>query len=284
STSARMPSIEWECRTARESYLDQVAALLRHIQRGDIYEVNYCIKRVAKDPGFDPFISFERLMRNTDAPFAGFLRMGDRFALCMSPERFLNFRGGKVKGEPMKGTRRRGVDPAEDDLMKHELQNDPKERSENIMAVDVMRNDLSQVAAPNSVQVTELCAVRTYPKVHQMVTTIEADLQPARSQFDAVRAAFPMASMTGAPKYRAMQLIEAAEDQQRGLYSGTMGFFAPDGTADLNVVIRTVLFNASSGELSLSTGSALTALCDPQQEWEECEVKALSVINALADA
>ena len=271
----------WTLGTDRERYLAEVDRFLQHIQRGDIYEVNYCIQRKAVINSFDPFAAFAQLEEGTDAPFAAFYRLGDRFALCVSPERFLGFNGDRVLAEPMKGTRRRGADPKSDAELVQELANDPKERSENIMAVDVMRNDLSLTAAPGTVEVRSLCEVRTYPRVHQMVSTIISERAADRDPWDVVRAAFPMASMTGAPKLRAMQLIAEAEDQPRGLYSGTLGFFAPDGTADLNVVIRTLLFNAATGSLSLSTGSALTALCNPEMEWEECGLKARTVLNAL---
>ena len=274
----------WELTTSRSTYLNEARRLLQHIQRGDIYEVNYCIERRASAEGLDPFEAFRRLLAGTDAPFAGFYRSGDRFALCASPERFLAFDGASVTGEPMKGTRPRFADREEDERSMIELANDPKERSENIMALDVMRNDLSRFAVERSVRVHELCAVRRFPRVHQMVSTVGAQIAPGHSQFDVVRACFPMASMTGAPKTSAMRLIAAAERRSRGLYSGTMGFFAPDGTADLNVVIRTLLYDAGKGTLSLSTGSALTALCDPAHEWEECALKARSVIDALSHA
>ena len=282
--SASHGQLVWTTRTTRDEYMRNVARLMAHIQRGDIYEVNYCITREAMDPRFDPFTGFAQLIAITDAPFAAFHRSGDRFALCMSPERFLAFDGDRVIGEPMKGTRPRGRSMAEDDALYHELKNDPKERSENIMALDVMRHDLSQVAAPHSVRVEELCGIRSFPQIHQMVSTVAARIAPDRSPLDVVRAAFPPASMTGAPKRSAMQLIDATEDGARGLYSGTLGYFAPDGTADLNVVIRTVLFNATTGQLTLTTGSALTAQCDPAQEWEECTLKARTVINALSHA
>ncbi|MBL0128970.1 MAG: anthranilate synthase component I family protein [Flavobacteriales bacterium] len=277
----RPDPIEWTSGTDQGRYLERVDRFLQHIQRGDIYEVNYCIQRKASDPSFDPFVAFAQLDAGTDAPFSAFYRLGDRFALCASPERFLGFKGDHVLAEPMKGTRPRGADPKKDAELVEELANDPKERSENIMAVDVMRNDLSMTAAPGTVEVRSLCEVRTYPRVHQLVSAIVSERAADRDPWDVVRAAFPMASMTGAPKLRAMQLIAEAEDQPRGLYSGTLGFFAPDGTADLNVVIRTILFDRATGDLSLSTGSALTALCHPAQEWEECALKAHSVLNVL---
>ncbi|MBK7944131.1 MAG: anthranilate synthase component I family protein [Flavobacteriales bacterium] len=275
-------AIEWLCSIPRSQYLTDASQLLRRIQRGDIYEVNYCIAHEAVQEGFDPYRAFDVLLSETQAPFAGFMKIGDRYALCCSPERFIAFDGDRMIGEPMKGTRPRGTDEAEDTRLSNELANDPKERSENVMAVDVMRNDFSRVAVPGSVHVPELFGVRTHPRVHQMVSVIEGRLANGHSPFDAVKAAFPPASMTGAPKISAMKLIDEAEGQARGLYSGTMGYFAPDGTADLNVVIRTVLFDRATGRLSIPTGSALTAQCDPEAEWEECLVKFNSIAHALA--
>jgi para-aminobenzoate synthetase component I len=274
--------LQWEEHTAREQYLQRARRFLAHIQRGDIYEVNYCMERTARASHLDPFAAFGRLLARTNAPFAAFHRSGDRFALCASPERFLSFDGSRVTAEPMKGTRPRSDDPTEDARLAHELATDGKERSENIMALDVVRHDLSRVALASSVRVRELCVVRSHGRVHQLVSTVDAHVGPEVGPMDVVRATFPMASMTGAPKVRAMQLIDALEDQQRGLYSGSLGYFTPDGTGDLNVVIRTVLFDAGTGTASLSTGSALTAACDPEQEWEECQVKARSVMQALA--
>lgn len=276
--------IVWKEDFTREQYLAKVEKLMEHIHRGDIYEVNFCTARRAMIPSFDPFRSFERLLESSAAPFAAFHRNGDQFALCASPERFLAFDHDRVIGQPMKGTRPRHTDPSEDQRLAAELAADEKERCENIMALDVMRNDLSRIAASGSVKVEELCAVISFPRVHQMISTVTAQLRLGTTPFDAIVAAFPMASMTGAPKFRAMQLIEEAEGSPRGLYSGSLGFFAPDGTADFNVVIRTLIYDAESGGASIHTGSAITSLCDPELEWEECQLKARSVIDALAHA
>lgn len=277
-------SIEWKEDFTRERYLAKVSSLLDHIHRGDIYEVNFCTSRRAVVPQFDPFGAFERLLERSAAPFAAFYRSSDQFALCASPERFLAFDHDKVIGQPMKGTRPRHMDPEEDHRLAMELATDKKERSENIMALDVMRNDLSRIAASGSVKVDELCAVVQFPRVHQMISTVSATLRQGNSPFDAVAAAFPMASMTGAPKFRAMQLIEEAEGSPRGLFSGSLGFFAPDGTADFNVVIRTMMYDALTGNASIHTGSAITALCDPEKEWKECQLKARSVMDAINNA
>ncbi len=281
--SPAAPLTGWQVRTTREHYLKQVERVLHHIQHGDIYELNYCTGRTAHQLGWDPFAGFAQLMAANPAPFAAFYRMHDLFALCASPERYLLVEEGKVLAQPMKGTRRRHVDPAEDARLALELAADPKERSENIMAVDVMRNDLSRVAASRSVVVEELCCVHAYPHVHQMTSTIRACLREWATAWDAVLASFPMASMTGAPKLRSMQLIDEVEDMRRGLFSGTLGFFTPHGNADLNVVIRTLTYDASSGRAALLTGSAITASSVPGSEWEECELKARSVLKAFGD-
>lgn len=274
----------WTRTTPRERYLQQASTLLQHVHRGDIYEVNYCTRRTALLPELNPYAAFERLVRYTDAPHAAFLRWGNHFALCASPERFFRLEQGRIFTQPMKGTRPRGLGEAEDRALVEELAADAKERSENIMALDVARNDLGRVAVPGSVQVGELCAVKTFPNVHQMVSSASARIRPGATPMQILRATFPMASMTGAPKVRAMQLIDGTEDMARGLYSGTMGFFLPGNTADLNVVIRTITWDAATGEAALLTGGALTAASDPVLEWEECEHKARSVLNALGHA
>jgi para-aminobenzoate synthetase component I len=267
---------EWQLSTEREEYLRNVDRLLKHIQRGDIYEINYCIERTADATGFDPFAAFAHMSSEGEAAFAAFHRHGPHFTLCASPERFLAFDGDRVIAQPMKGTRPRSADPEEDHRLAMELRSDPKERSENIMAVDVSRHDLSRIAAPSSVKVEELCAVRPHAKVHQMTSTVVARMRHGITPMDVVHAAFPMASMTGA-----MQLIDEVEDAPRGLFSGTLGYFSPEGIGDLNVVIRSIFFDEDRRTLRLLTGSAITATCDPLKEWEECQLKASSVINAL---
>lgn len=274
----------WERTTPKERYLQQVGQLLAHIRRGDIYEVNYCTRRTAHLPAFNPYRAFERLLAHTDAPHAAFLRHKGHFALCASPERFFSLANGGITTAPMKGTRPRGQDPATDQALADELATDPKERSENIMALDVARNDLGRIAAPGSVRVDELCAVKTFRTVHQMISTASAALRPGTTPMDILRATFPMASMTGAPKVRAMELIDEAEDMRRGLFSGTIGYLLPDGTADLNVVIRTITWDEATGQASLISGGAITAASSPVQEYEECEHKARSVLNAFGHA
>ncbi|MBP8823747.1 MAG: anthranilate synthase component I family protein [Flavobacteriales bacterium] len=279
-----MAFARWTRTTGKQRYMAAVATLLRHIHRGDIYEVNYCTQRVAVLPRFEPLSAFARLLAFSDAPHAAYLRHGNHHALCASPERFLRLHGEQVVTQPMKGTRPRGRNEAEDLALALELVRDPKERSENIMALDVARNDLSRIATPGSVHVDELCTVKSYPNVHQLVSTASARLRPGTTPMDLLRATFPMASMTGAPKVRAMQLIDEVEDMRRGLFSGTIGHFLPDGTADLNVVIRTITWDAATGRAALISGGAITAASTPEQEWAECEHKAHTVLNAFGHA
>ena len=277
----RTRTLVWQELTDKATYMSRAKLLLDHVRRGDIYEVNYCTERRADGNGWDPFRAWEGMLRKGRAPHSAFLRLGDHFALCASPERFLRFTGRHVVAEPMKGTRPRHPDPDTDLALAEELRTNEKERSENVMAVDVMRNDLARVAAPGTVHVEELFGVQSHSKVHQLVSKVVAEVRGDAGSMDVVRAAWPMASMTGAPKLRAMQLIDEAEEMGRGLFSGSIGWFGPEGTGDLNVVIRTVIFDAKACQCSLSTGSALTALCDLEQEWEECQLKARSVIEAL---
>ncbi len=278
------PPGPWRLRTDRATYLAQVRRILAHIQRGDVYELNYCVERVLEGAAFDPFDAFARMHAHLDPPHAAFYRLGPLSVLCASPERFLRCAHGRVMAQPMKGTRPRSSDPGRDRALAEELARDGKERAENIMAVDVMRNDLSRVARSRSVQVDELCAVRSYPAVHQMISTVTAELRAGLHPMEAVRAAWPMASMTGAPKVSAMRLIDDVEDQRRGLFSGSLGWCAPDGSCDLNVVIRSIVYDAERDRASLITGSALTARCTPEKEWEECALKARSVLNAIGHA
>ncbi|HLG03403.1 MAG TPA: anthranilate synthase component I family protein, partial [Bacteroidia bacterium] len=205
------PVIPW-ARTSKEKYLASANALLAHIQRGDIYEINYCLEFFAENVRIDPAEVYLRLCELTVAPFSALYKCGSSWLLCGSPERFLKKEGRKIFSQPIKGTRPRGKTPEEDALLKQELQNDPKERSENVMIVDLVRNDLSCIAAKGSVKVEELFGIHTFKTVHQMISTVSAELRPARSAIDVLRATFPMGSMTGAPKIRAMQLADQYEE------------------------------------------------------------------------
>ena len=198
-----------------------------------------------------------------------------------SPELFLKRRDDQLISSPIKGTIRRGTTPEEDDELARQLQNDPKERGENVMICDLVRNDLSRVAQPGSVHVPELFGIHRFESVHQMISTVQCTVREDATTEDILRATFPMGSMTGAPKVRAMEIIDELEATQRGVYSGSVGFFRPNGDFDLNVVIRSLLYNAATPRISMHVGGAITSLSDPQSEYAECLLKAEAMMQTL---
>ena len=265
---------------SRDLYLQTVGRLREHILLGDSYEINFCQEFYCNQALIDPLQTYIRLSNISPVPHAALYKLGDRWALCASPERFLKKTGRRVLSSPMKGTAPRNLlDTAKDLMQKQNLFNSAKERAENIMIVDLVRNDLSKICQAGSVEVDELFGVYSFPLVHQMISTVSGKLTDGCSWSDAVRAAFPMGSMTGAPKRRAMELIEQYELSRRGLFSGAIGWISPEADFDFNVVIRTMLYNQASLYLSYQVGSAITFASDPEQEYQECLLKA-SAINA----
>jgi para-aminobenzoate synthetase component 1 len=275
-------TIQLQPRTSKQAYLLAVDIIKNHIKVGDIYELNYCQEFYAYPDQIEPAPLFNRLNKIAKAPFSAFLKRLDRTLLCASPERFLKKSGQQLISQPIKGTRRRGVNQLEDQLVKDELINNPKDRSENIMIVDLVRNDLAKNCIPGSVKVEELCQIYSFPTVHQMISTISGTLPPDTNSIQAVLDAFPMGSMTGAPKVMAMNLIERYEESKRGLYSGAVGYFDPKGDFDFNVVIRSLQYNSSEKYLSCSVGGAIVYESDPEQEYEECLTKMAAIQSALA--
>lgn len=267
--------------TSQREYETRCRSLLKHIHRGDIYEINYCIDFTGKSAAIDPVEMFRRLQALSDAPMSALYRCNQAWLACASPERFVARNGNTLISQPIKGTIRRGADEQEDELLKEQLRSDPKERSENVMIVDLVRNDLSRVATKGSVRVTELFGIHTFRTVHQMISTIACEVKPGVHVEDIFCAAFPMGSMTGAPKISAMKLAETHESQSRGIYSGTVGYITPEGDFDFNVVIRSITWNSETGHVSAKAGSAITALSDPGKEYEECLLKAKAMMRAL---
>lgn len=278
----QVASIKILPRTTKEEYTRNVSRLKEHIQQGDIYEVNYCQEFYAHLVQINPIDTYFKLNKKSPTPFSCFVKFNDKYLLCASPERFMSKTGNKLISQPIKGTIKRGATILEDEVLKHQLKNDPKERSENIMIVDLVRNDLAKIAKRNSVKVDELCEIYTFPQVHQMISTISAELKKEVDFKQIIHALFPMGSMTGAPKIRAMELIEQYETSNRGLYSGTVGFIKPNGDFDFNVVIRSILYNASSKNLSYFVGGAITSLSVPEKEYEECLLKAKAINEVLS--
>ncbi len=268
--------------TSQENYLQHVRKLQHEIQLGTIYEVNYCQEFFAENVEItNPLGTYFRLNRITRAPYSSFIHFDEFMAFCGSPECFLSRRKNQLRSFPIKGTRRRGSTPEEDLVLREQLRNDTKERSENVMIVDLVRNDLSRIATKGSVHVDELFGIYTFETVHQMISTISCELQEDVSFTDILRATFPMGSMTGAPKISAMQLIEQHEDFRRGLYSGSIGFIAPNGDFDFNVVIRTLLYNSDTRYLSCPVGGAITINSIPENEYEECQVKVMGILERM---
>ncbi|WP_090752019.1 anthranilate synthase component I family protein [Nonlabens sp. Hel1_33_55] len=262
-------------------YLKKARSFLDHIQRGDIYEANLCTQFLARDIEIDSLKAFEDLNESSKPPFAAYSRCNNHFIISASPERYLKKIGRKLLSQPIKGTAARSKDRATDEQLKQELLKNQKERSENVMIVDLVRNDLSRVALRGSVKVSELFGLYSFPQVHHMISSITAQLGEQFSAIDAIKATFPMGSMTGAPKISAMKIIEKTESFKRGVYSGAVGYFKPDGDFDFNVVIRTILYNAGKGVVSVSVGSAITASAIPEAEYEECLIKAAALMQVL---
>ncbi|MDG1475893.1 MAG: aminodeoxychorismate synthase component I [Vicingaceae bacterium] len=270
-------------RITKENYINKVKQLKQHIQLGNIYEVNYCQEYFAENVTIDPILIYQELNKKSPTPFSCFVKCNDKYLLSATPERFIQKTGERIISQPIKGTIKRGGNKEEDNQLKHHLFNDVKERSENVMIVDLVRNDLSKIAKKGSVNVDELCGIYTFPQVHQMISTVSAKVEKEVSFDEIIKATFPMGSMTGAPKIRAMELIEEFEETKRGLYAGTVGYVAPNGNFDLNVVIRSLQYNQKDEYLSFIVGGAITALSDPEKEYEECLLKAKAMLEVLGN-
>ncbi|TGE26078.1 anthranilate synthase component I family protein [Hymenobacter aquaticus] len=268
-------------RLPKNNYLAAVEAVREDILDGEVYELNLCQEFYAEAVKLEPVGTFLRLLAASPTPFAGFYKWHDRYLLCASPERFLQQTGSQLISQPIKGTIRRGATPADDERQRQRLRADEKEQAENLMIVDLVRNDLARVAQTGTVQVPELFGLYPFRHVWQMISTVQATVRPGIGLVDILRATFPMGSMTGAPKIRAMQLIEQYERTKRGLYSGSLGYVLPSGDFDFNVVIRSLQYRADTGYLSFQVGSAITYDSDPHREYDECLLKAQAMLEVL---
>jgi para-aminobenzoate synthetase component 1 len=277
----RNPKPEIVQRISKEIYLSKVNKMLEHINRGDIYEANFCMEFYAENATIEPIEIYQKLNAISKPPFAIFFKNNQQYLLCASPERYLRKEANKVISQPIKGTAKRFLDITLDNNSKKELQQNQKERSENIMIVDLVRNDLSHTAIKGTVEVEELCGIYTFEQVHQLISTVVSAVENTTSPVEILRTTFPMGSMTGAPKISAMKIIEELEESKRGLYSGAVGYFTPENDFDFNVVIRSVLYNAKENYVSFSVGSAITSQSNPEQEYEECLWKAKALFEVL---
>ena len=276
--------INLQQRIARPDYLATVEAIREHIAAGDVYEMNFCQEFYAEGVSLDPVAAFVDMNRRSEAPFAAFVKAGDSYLMCSSPERYLQKQGRQLVSQPIKGTIARSTQELRDLELRRELAHSEKDRAENVMIVDLVRNDLARTCKPGSVQVTELFGTYGFKRVWQMISTITGELRDDCDGIDALRASYPMGSMTGAPKVMAMQLIEHYEQSKRGLYSGTVGYMTPEGDYDFNVVIRSLLYRADTLRLSFQVGGAIVYDSDPEREYEECLLKAQGMLQTLGTA
>ena len=269
-------------RINKADYISTIQQLQQHILRGDCYEINFCQEFFAERVTIDPLQVYNSLSITSPNPFAAYYKTGQQYLLCASPERYIKREGDRIYSQPIKGTSKRNLNDAGEDVRnKEHLYNSAKDRSENVMIVDLVRNDLSKICEEASVQVDELFGIYSFPQVHQMISTVSGQLRSDIHFIDAIKATFPMGSMTGAPKKRVMQLIEQYEQTRRGIFSGAVGYITPDGDFDFNVVIRSIMYNAANTYLSFQAGSAITFYSDPEKEYEECLLKAAAIKKVL---
>lgn len=266
-------------RETKEEYIEAITKLKAEIQYGNIYEINYCQEFYAENIIARPSDYYIELNRKSAMPFSAFYRNKQDYLICASPERYLTKRGDQLYSQPIKGTARRGASEVEDAAIKKALKADLKEQTENVMIVDLVRNDLSRTAARGSVKVEELFGVYTFPQVHQLISTVKSSLSSNHSFADALKYSFPMGSMTGAPKISAMKLADLHEKTKREIYSGAVGYVSPDEDFDFNVVIRSLIYSTESKYLSLTVGGAITMMSEPKQEYEECLLKAKAIFD-----
>ena len=269
-------------RLSKDDYIETVRKLQQHILRGDCYEINFCQEFFSSDALVDPLVMYEKLSIVSPNPFSALYKLNDKYLICASPERFIKKDGAHILSQPIKGTAKRSSGQREEDeLSRKNLYHSQKDRSENVMVVDLVRNDLSKVCKEGTVHVDELYGVYSFPQVYQMISTISGDLNDDISFTDIIRATFPMGSMTGAPKRSVLQLIEKYERSKRGIFSGALGYITPEQDFDFNVVIRSIMYNESNRYLSYQVGSGITFYSEPESEWEECRLKAAAIDKVL---
>jgi para-aminobenzoate synthetase component 1 len=265
-------------RVSPDEYRQTVGQIQQDIIEGTVYELNYCIEFFIENAKIDPLTVYDDLTKRSPMPFSHFQRIQNQYVIGASPERFLKKEGNRIISQPIKGTIRRGTTPDEDEKLRQQLRSSEKEQAENLMIVDLVRNDLARSAETGSVRVEELFGIYPFQPLFQMISTVSATIRNDLPFTEAIRHAFPMGSMTGAPKIRAMELIDQYEASRRGLYSGAAGFITPDGDFDFNVMIRSIFYNSDTGAVSFSVGSAITYDADPQQEYTECLLKAEAMV------
>jgi para-aminobenzoate synthetase component 1 len=281
NVSFKNQDVDLKQRISKEQYVQNFDKIIHHIKRGDIYEMNYCFEFYSQNVDLNTHSLFKDLDDISNPPFSAYFKADDHHLICASPERYLKKKGNKIISQPIKGTKERGKNEQEDIALKNELFNCSKERSENVMIVDLVRNDLSKSAKKASVRVEELYGAYSFTQVHHLISTITSEVNCDIHWTDLIRDTFPMGSMTGAPKIMAMKLIEKYEDTKRGLYSGSVGYVTPNGDFDFNVIIRSIIYNERNKFASFMVGGAITSKSNPEQEYAECQLKAKAMLNVL---
>ncbi len=282
SSKDSLTHISLTSRFDKKEYLSAIEQLQQHIHLGDCYEINFCQEFYAENITCDPVEIFKKLSRVSANPFSCLYRANTSWLMSASPERYLKKTGNHIISQPIKGTTARAASGSRsDEQLKESLKASNKERAENVMIVDLVRNDLSKVCAEGSVHVEELFGLYSFPQVHQMISTVAGTLTNPEDYEHIFKATFPMGSMTGAPKKRVMQLIEQYERSRRGIFSGAVGYFSPEGNFDFNVVIRSMMYNAATKYFSILAGSAITNKSIAEEEYEECLVKIEGLLQAL---
>jgi len=266
---------------SKEEYIKTVKQIQQHIVDGDVYELNYCMEFHSEHVDCDPIDLYMQLISHSPTPFSVFQKINDQYLICASPERFIKKTKEKLISQPIKGTIKRGATSEEDVILQYQLKHSEKERAENMMIVDLVRNDLARSSVSGSVKVEEMFGIYPFKHLHQMISSVSGELREDVHFVDAIKRAFPMGSMTGAPKVIAMKLIERYESSKRGLFSGTVGYITPDGDFDFNVVIRSMFYHSKTKTLTFQVGSAITYDSDPEQEYEECMLKAKAIKQVL---
>ena len=271
------PNVELKGRLSKEEYIKKIKNIKKRIKMGDTYELNFCFDFFNDNTKINPENTFKKLNKLTESPMSVYYKDHHLHVLSSSPERFIKRNKKTIISQPIKGTKKRGKNIDEDVFLINSLKNSIKEKSENHMIVDLVRNDFSRIAKKGSVKVTELSKINTYKNIHQMVSTIEAQIENDMFFSTILKSTFPMGSMTGAPKIKTMKIIDELEETSRGIYSGAIGYIDPNKNFDFNVVIRTIIYDDKLSKISVNVGSGITFKSDPKDEYEEC----LTKIDAL---
>ncbi len=275
-------SVDIKQRFDKEAYINTVDQIINQISIGNIYETNFCMEFYAEDVEINPLATYQQLNQQSPTPFSNYFKWYDKHIISATPERFLAKRGETLISQPIKGTAKRGQNETEDLQIIQQLKDSAKEQQENVMIVDLVRNDLTKSAQEGSVKVEELFGVYSFKQVHHLISTVACEQKPNLESLTIIKNTFPMGSMTGAPKFKAMQLMEQFEATKRGMYSGAVGYFSPDGDFDFNVIIRTILYNETEKYLSFQVGSAITYYAIPEKEYEECLLKVKAILQVLS--